>query len=279
MGNATPSIRIMTVTPELARQWLQRNVGNRNLSGAAVAGYKDSLIRGDWRLSGDAIMFNTRDELINGQHRLTAVCEANKSATFLVMEGCVEETKDIIDLGRSRSVADMLRMIYGVDRATMVTSVLTLLDRAVYERPLKLTVDRALEQIGIYDRALDWATNNMPGRNVFVAAPIVAACVFAYRRAPLMVEDFAARLCRGHNLVEGSPILNLRNTITRTGGIGTRTDDRIALFFLCLTAIYKHLRDQNGKTLRSLGTDFLIDYFGPPNGLHRQSHAATEVAQ
>lgn len=279
MANATPSVRIVTVTPELARQWLQRNVGNRGLSGTAVAGYKDSIVRGEWRLSGDAIMFNRRDELINGQHRLTAVAEANKAATFLVMEGCEESTKDVIDLGRGRSIADMLRMIYGVDRASMVTSVLTLLDRAVYERPLKLTVDRALEQIGMYDEALGWATTNMPGRNVFVAAPVVAACVFAYGRGPMMVHDFAARLCKGHNLVEGSPILTLRNTITRMGGIGTRTDDRITLFFLCLTAIYKHLHDQHVKNLRSLDADFLIDYFGPPNGLHRQPRTATEVAQ
>lgn len=274
-----PNVRIVTVTPEIARQWLQHNIGNRSLSRASVVGYKDSLLRGEWRLSGDAIMFNRRGELINGQHRLTAVAETNTSAPFLVMENCEESTKDIIDLGRSRSVPDMLRMIYGVDRASMVTSVFALLDRAVYGRPLKLTVDRALEQIEVYDRPLRWATSNMPGKNIFVAAPIVAACVFAYNRGPALVDEFAARLCKGHDLSAGSPILLLRNTITRIGGIATRSEDRIALFFLCLTAIYKHLHDERARSLRQLDAEFLVDYFGPPNGVQRPARTETEAAR
>jgi hypothetical protein len=266
-----PTCRIQTVTPDLAAEWLQHNTSNRALRRNVVAGYVDEMRAGRWRLVSDAIGFDPSGELINGQHRLTAVVESGVTCTFLVMHNCPAEAKDLIDLGCSRTVADTLRMMYGIDRASMITGAIRILDAFVDDRDLRVTVGHALGRWEAHADAFHWITHAMPGRAKFSSSPVVAALVFAHRRCPPLVEEFTSQLVFGNNLDVDCPALVCRNRILDRGGAGTSQDEKHYTFLLVLTAIQRHLEGLSGQRLRITGE--VVDYFAPPTESERGAAA------
>lgn len=83
-----------------------------------VARFAAEIRNGTFRLSSDAILL-VKGRLANGQHRLAAVVEANKSAQFIVMRTNDEQLYKVIDSGASRTIADVLgRADYSVSVAS-----------------------------------------------------------------------------------------------------------------------------------------------------------------
>lgn len=98
----------MMVSPELAAKWLEKNVNNRNLNKATVAKYVASMKSGEWMLNGEAICFDKQGGLINGQHRLQAVCLFGQSVPFMVTRGIERKAFVTYDNGRLRTPGEML---------------------------------------------------------------------------------------------------------------------------------------------------------------------------
>jgi hypothetical protein len=103
------SVRIETVTPKKAQGWLAGNVDNRKLRETRVVHLARILSQGEWELTGDAIVFDDQDVLINGQHRLSAVVVAGVAARFVILRGVPTRTQEVMDQNLSRSLADQLQ--------------------------------------------------------------------------------------------------------------------------------------------------------------------------
>lgn len=95
------------VSPELAEEWLKKNTKNRRLSKGDVKKLVDAMESGDWGLSTDAIGFDTRGKLVNGQHRLHAVVAYGKPVKFLVARGLPPKVFQYLDTGRKRNGTDV----------------------------------------------------------------------------------------------------------------------------------------------------------------------------
>ena len=106
----------MTVTAEMARHWLARNTLNRRLSAIRVRQLADAMIRGEWRISTDAVGFEGPIEhgrLVNGQHRLSALVLADDEQPGITIPLAVAvdlppDSTMLIDTGKSRSLEDTL---------------------------------------------------------------------------------------------------------------------------------------------------------------------------
>lgn len=95
---------IMTITPDKARDLLQRNTGNfRKLDNNRVVNYAQQIAAGEWHLNGETIKFSSSGELLDGQHRLNAVVRANKPIQCVVIWD-IETSAVYIDRGKPRSV-------------------------------------------------------------------------------------------------------------------------------------------------------------------------------
>ena len=103
--------KLMTITPEMAIDWLGRNRTNRKLSQRTVQQYTEDMAAGRWVQTHQGIAFDTEGNLIDGQHRLVAVVRAKKPIEMLVSTG-VEKTNGmlVVDNGRKRSIADQFRI-------------------------------------------------------------------------------------------------------------------------------------------------------------------------
>lgn len=100
-----------TVTPEMAAKWLEKNHGNRKLSRTEVNNLKNSLTRCEWRLVHQAIAFDSAGNLIDGQHRLTAIAETGIPArVYVARYANLATAKGMpFDTGKKRSAAQILQ--------------------------------------------------------------------------------------------------------------------------------------------------------------------------
>jgi hypothetical protein len=115
----------MTITPDIARSWLDTNTHNRTLHDERVRTYARDIRDGNWYLSGDAIKFDRDGTMLDGQHRLWAVVEADRAIESLVVFGVAPEAQKVMDTGRKRSATDMLTL-EGEDDAKTLAAAITL---------------------------------------------------------------------------------------------------------------------------------------------------------
>lgn len=111
------TFEVTTVTPEIARAWLDKNHKNRRAASGHISAMARDMKNGDWRVNGDSIRFDDADNLIDGQHRLMACIEAGVPFSTFVMYGLPAEVQTSIDIGKSRTAADHLTM-NGLPNAT-----------------------------------------------------------------------------------------------------------------------------------------------------------------
>jgi hypothetical protein len=96
------------VTPQKAAEYLQRNTGNRPLSKRTVREFAQAMRRGEWRITHQGIAFDTSGALVDGQHRLAAIIEADVPVEITVFTEVPDGAFDVLDTGKRRNAADVL---------------------------------------------------------------------------------------------------------------------------------------------------------------------------
>lgn len=95
-------------TPRKAAEYLERNTANRPLSRRTVREFAEAMRRGEWRVTHQGIAFDTEGALVDGQHRLAAVVEADMPVELTVFTEVPVGAFDVLDTGRRRNAADVL---------------------------------------------------------------------------------------------------------------------------------------------------------------------------
>jgi hypothetical protein len=93
------------ITPELARQWLERvRANNRRPAPTRLRDYAATMKAGLWNsLTGECIKFDTTGHILDGQHRLLAIIEAKRTIAMLVAWNVPPEAFHTLDQGWMRS--------------------------------------------------------------------------------------------------------------------------------------------------------------------------------
>lgn len=100
----------INVTPQMAADWLAFNTGNRPLRRAGVESLKSAFLRGEYVQTHQGIAFSASGELIDGQHRLTAISELRDGVfPMQVTRGALDPSFAVIDIGIKRTAADSLK--------------------------------------------------------------------------------------------------------------------------------------------------------------------------
>ena len=189
-------MRIMTITPELAADCLERcNTRNRTRSEYHVARLAKVITNGEWVFNGDAIRFNG-DVLLDGQHRLAAVVKANKPIQSLVIHGLPAEVFSTIDRNKSRSNADVLS-IEGYRNCHSLSAAVSWLHRYGIKsfRRSQTTTPSPAEQAALlekYPSVIAWASrqNSCKQRLVIPSLWIATCTLFGLKDEPLAIDFF-----------------------------------------------------------------------------------------
>ncbi len=215
--------KVTTVTPKLAAAWLERNHCNRPLSHSIVDKYRALINSGHFYLTHQGVAFDEHDYLRDGQHRLSAIVEANQSVKMLVTTGLAEDSVQSIDDGRKRTDQQALSMVTdGEGVSTFVTAI----TKEMYGGALHFgTAKRRrqplrLELIEFYvnhreaiHKYAEVFKDTTTGASVsYVVAAIARA---SYHVPKKRIERFAEVLAQGYSKEGEEVIIRLRNYILK----------------------------------------------------------------
>jgi hypothetical protein len=217
-----PSVRIETITPAKAAQILdEQNIRNRTLRESRVAHLAGILQRGEWRLTGDAIVFDLDGVLLNGQHRLAACGAVEIPIQVLVLRNLPRENQDVMDDTLSRKLADALKL-RGIGDNNALAAGITWSARLTYAEitgyahyrndAARPSIPQLLRYYEDHPGLEEAMVQVRPAMKTLKLRPGPAIAV-RYRLNQLDVDEaalFFDSLRSGANLDEGSPILALR---------------------------------------------------------------------
>jgi hypothetical protein len=99
---------VETITPETAAQILaNKNPSNRPLSRDRVRRYQQEMTEGRWMLSPQGLSFDGHGNLLDGQHRLSAVKASGAPQEFYVHRGVPTSAVRVLDQGLARTAAQI----------------------------------------------------------------------------------------------------------------------------------------------------------------------------
>lgn len=254
------------VTPDMAKDMLERNLVNRTLKPGRAQRYANAMMSGNWPFVVDPIRVTEDYEILDGQHRLTAVMLSGCTVRMLIVSGIPREHQRFMDAGRVRTASDDIHML-GLKNSTIVGSTARLLLTITNEPAEGEEWDREV-RVGAYSgkvtavsryEVVDYAEKHT---NLEASAEIGMRASFGCRSQPTTLslthymarridpykaDEFMSRLTSGTGLEEGNPIHAARETINRNRRDGAR-DGSVNLFLL-LTA-WNHWR--SGKEISRL---------------------------
>lgn len=151
----TTRIELVNVTPDLATFWLSQNRSNRNLRRPIWKAYARDMAAGQWKLTAEPVKLASDGTLLDGQHRLHAVVDADTAVEMFVAYDVPAEAQTAMDSGAKRRAADVLSL-----RGDSNTSIIAAAAR------IALGVAYSPENIGKYAAThaeiLDWVDSH-PG--------------------------------------------------------------------------------------------------------------------
>jgi len=117
------------ITPAEAQEYLSNlnHEHNRKISIQHVSFLLGEMEDGNWIVTGDPIQFNRDGELINGQHRLTALVKYGKPLEMFIAKNVPNEAFKVLDTGRTRTGGDTLRIAGHKAAYTMASACRTIL--------------------------------------------------------------------------------------------------------------------------------------------------------
>ncbi len=99
--------KVELITPSVARRYMAHNTNNyRKINMHKVGIYARDMMNGNWQENGEAIKFNNKGELVDGQHRLEAIIKSDCAIKSLVITG-VDNSVTIYDSGKNRSMREI----------------------------------------------------------------------------------------------------------------------------------------------------------------------------
>jgi hypothetical protein len=212
-------MKLVNVTPEMAREWLENNLKNRPLRGDKVKAHARDMRNEQWRMVGDPIRIDTKGNLADGQHRLSAVVESGVTVPFWVLSGIDPDDKIVIDSGTMRRAGDQLVMDgrkYGVRLAAGYRLIRAIEIGRPYDGSFKITNPElfatADENPGLLDSLL--ATDGLSRQIHTSPTNAMVVHYLGTKKIPTTTFAYFAKLHSGANMAATDPALLFRNRMT-----------------------------------------------------------------
>lgn len=216
----------VVVTPEIAEEWLSTMGVNRRLTESNLDSIALAMREGRWHDDGTPIRFNTEDQMIDGQHRLSAVAITGLTQTFFVVRGVENSAMTTLDTGKSRTRGDVLSIhdpeLRDVVAVAGAATIALRYEKGARGNTLRNMVVSNDEFVKFYDRNKDLIIRaNKTGSRASRAlrgATQQAMSLCAYLFDKIEPDDaafFWDRVVDGVGLEKGSPILALRRFFER----------------------------------------------------------------
>lgn len=245
------SITIEDIDPDIARVYLTKNIEhNRKITEWKVDQYGQDMRDGKWVPTSATIKFDEDGHLIDGQHRLLAVVDADVTVPMAVSWGEPRDAVYVIDTGMSRTGAASLT-VAGVTTAgagpqiAATANVLQAIENGLFRHAMsslgrqeRLTNQQMVEYVR--PRVDGLVEGNHKAKQAYRNLPmnqsVLAAAYIIFKRIdPEAADEFYRLIAEGVSQGTGDPILTLTRRVTGDRMSGRRTLQSTALFMLFRT--------------------------------------------
>lgn len=224
----TEIVRVQ-ITPTMATKWLeripsfQRKIDDKQVKKLVLAIQKER-----WRENGATIVFNDKDELIDGQHRLMAISQAGKAVGPLVVKGVSNDESIFRTIGdeKPRKLADFVR-VHHVNVVAAVMRMHWLLTVGIWPVSHGGPVAPIAEVMKLADKWAQTISEIVPGvmpAGKFLGQMSLCTFLVFYLTKlrpvdnPERVAEFFARVGDGVNLSATDPVYKLRQRFLKVSG-------------------------------------------------------------
>lgn len=223
-----PDIERVEVTPEIAHEWLGFNTHNRKLRHRVITMYAADMRDGKWQWNGESIKFSRSGDLLDGQHRLAAIVEADVKVPMLVVRGLPPETQETVDGGAKRKFSDVLQL-RGEPNYTSLSALVRRV--ALWKAGFRDATSTFTPSVAYLLQTLEEhpelrASANAgdhTARGCGLPSSICGFCHWLFNGVHGVdsddVEHFFMRLHDGQNLAKSDPIYELRRTVEESKSV------------------------------------------------------------
>lgn len=177
---------IELITPEIATCYLSKNRVNRHISEPRVRAYAYDMMNNAWQLNGEAIRFNKAGDLIDGQHRLSAIIKCGVPVKMLVVRD-IDDNITLYDRGRNRYVTDSM-LIGGMDSKLANNTHVSMAKLAFSMRNIRTPSDLQIKEFierhadALLELTKIWRKNSSTNGSLLSVkqAPFLLACLNAF---------------------------------------------------------------------------------------------------
>lgn len=226
---------VETITPQLAKAYLEKNKDNRKTSRHRIGIYSRDMRSGKWT-PGSPISFFDNGDLADGQHRLLAVVEADVPVVFVVVRNLPIESRLVHNSGMVQTAAANIQMytgsnhIHGVLVHKATAFVRTLIEVENSKDASVLSASELVEKIDCVSESLEFVAPYVARKRKGISAAAIWAAVMAAfyvvdkNRLLVFCDVFAGK----RNAVDSCEAMVMRlaqiMTVTDHAGAGTRQD-------------------------------------------------------
>lgn len=219
---------VLEITPELAKQWLERNIeNNRGIRPQVVDAYARDMAAGRWHITGDPIRFDEDGNLIDGQHRLHAVIKSGVPITSCVVRGIRREAFFVIDSGIRRTMGDEFTFAGEKNAIALAAAIHQLMryERNIMDKGTSLKATRAeyMEELERHPEIRDSIHFGQMTKNILRHSIGTALHYLFSRKDKVLADEFFIKLAQGTNLEDDDPIYMLRERLMRENIKGGKT--------------------------------------------------------
>lgn len=235
-GNTEVFSETILLTPGLAGELLRRNPENRSVRATKLQQFATDIRNDKWVFNGEPFIVSSDGFLNDGQHRATAVVEANKPILALFVFGVERDSRYTVDQGAARSASDYLAM-EGVPNATVQASIARAVIAFEDGKRQNLKANHIVTNSRIRQRVAQdhgiaasahFAVGHRTGSKLFAAPSIIGFCHYIFSAIDSHdANAFLTQVCSGEDLSRRDPAYVVRDRLLAIGRVGIETKAHI----------------------------------------------------
>lgn len=220
--NPYPNVKasVEFITPDSAKQLLGGNIEyQRKIAKVNLAKIESDLINDRFKLNGEPIIIGVTGRLLDGQHRLCACVNTKIGFWSTVVRGVDDECFYIINVGKSRSLPDVLKIAGEVNCVNLAATITRIVEYLRDARSVGMTQHKPVSTAEAFDvlkmmpkiRESVSANCHFSSMEVMSCGRIAWLHCLAHEECPDEAPEFFEKLQKGDMLPSSSPIYLLRS--------------------------------------------------------------------
>jgi hypothetical protein len=219
--NDNLSFESLFVTPDYAKELLNKNISNRPLTKTHVLSLSKSILNGEWKVTGEPIKFSKNGNLIDGQHRLAAIILADQGIQLSIIRNIDNSAFDVIDIGRPRRISDILAIMKISNSSAVAAGIRVFIafkklnpngSPSLQEKTSAIDVERVISRSKNYEHWAFLANSDRYKKIIPTGLSMGLGMIFS-EKSDSYAHLFFEKLISGEGLSAKDPILTLRDRL------------------------------------------------------------------